>query len=135
MEGVVRAPSEFSMTFGVPASMIATQLLVVPRSMPMILAIALPFRLPGLLSYAVNGVFVPRFKRKRPALARLGAAFPGLFASFRHRDQCRPQYPVVKQVALLEHLHDRARRLVRLDHGHRLMFMRVELGPDGGIDL
>ena len=36
-EGVVRAPSEFSITFGCPPSMMATQLLVVPRSMPMIL--------------------------------------------------------------------------------------------------
>jgi hypothetical protein len=33
----VRAPSEFSMTFGCPFSMMATQELVVPRSMPMIL--------------------------------------------------------------------------------------------------
>ena len=37
MLGVVRAPSEFSMTLGVLPSMIATQLLVVPRSIPMIL--------------------------------------------------------------------------------------------------
>ena len=41
-EGVVRAPSEFSMTFGVVPSMMATQLLVVPRSMPMILAMLIP---------------------------------------------------------------------------------------------
>jgi hypothetical protein len=40
--GVVRAPSEFSITLGLPPSMIATQLLVVPRSMPMIFAIGLP---------------------------------------------------------------------------------------------
>src|SRR5215204_6217193 len=37
IEGVVRAPSEFSMTFGLPPSMMATQEFVVPRSMPMIL--------------------------------------------------------------------------------------------------
>jgi hypothetical protein len=37
MEGVVRAPSEFSITFGWLPSMIATQELVVPRSMPMTL--------------------------------------------------------------------------------------------------
>ncbi len=37
MDGVVRAPSEFSMTLGLPPSMTATQELVVPRSMPMIL--------------------------------------------------------------------------------------------------
>jgi hypothetical protein len=34
MDGVVRPPSEFSMTFGVDPSMIATQELVVPRSIP-----------------------------------------------------------------------------------------------------
>ena len=41
-EGVVRAPSEFSITLGLPPSMIATQLFVVPRSMPMIFAILSP---------------------------------------------------------------------------------------------
>ncbi len=37
IEGVVRAPSEFSMTFGVVPSITATQEFVVPRSMPMTL--------------------------------------------------------------------------------------------------
>ena len=36
-EGVVRAPSAFSMTLGALPSMMATQELVVPRSIPMIL--------------------------------------------------------------------------------------------------
>src|ERR1700743_1707764 len=40
IEGVVRAPSEFSMTLGVEPSMTATHELVVPRSMPITLAIA-----------------------------------------------------------------------------------------------
>ncbi len=40
IEGVVRAPSAFSMTFGVAPSMTATQELVVPRSMPMTLPMA-----------------------------------------------------------------------------------------------
>src|SRR6185503_5678365 len=35
-DGVVRAPSEFSMTLGAPFSITATQEFVVPRSMPMI---------------------------------------------------------------------------------------------------
>ena len=39
IDGVVRSPSLFSITFGLPPSMIATQELVVPRSMPIILAI------------------------------------------------------------------------------------------------
>src|SRR5436190_23185652 len=37
MEGVVRMPSAFSMTFGVLPSITATHELVVPRSMPMTL--------------------------------------------------------------------------------------------------
>ena len=37
-DGVVRLPSAFSMTLGVLPSMAATQELVVPRSMPIILA-------------------------------------------------------------------------------------------------
>src|SRR4028119_2481078 len=37
--GVVRAPSEFSMTLGLPPSITATQLLVVPRSIPITFAI------------------------------------------------------------------------------------------------
>ncbi len=38
MEGVVRSPSLFSMTRGLPPSMMATHELVVPRSIPMVLA-------------------------------------------------------------------------------------------------
>ena len=38
IEGVVRAPSAFSMTFGVDPSITATQEFVVPRSMPMTFA-------------------------------------------------------------------------------------------------
>src|SRR5438876_10091035 len=37
IEGVVRLPSEFGITTGSPPSMTATQLLVVPRSMPITL--------------------------------------------------------------------------------------------------
>ncbi len=37
IDGVVRSPSLFSMTFGLPPSMMATQELVVPRSMPIVL--------------------------------------------------------------------------------------------------
>jgi hypothetical protein len=39
IEGVVRAPSAFSMTLGAEPSITATQELVVPRSMPITLAI------------------------------------------------------------------------------------------------
>src|SRR5215207_2257135 len=40
IEGVVRPPSEFSITLGVLPSMTATQELVVPRSIPMTFAIS-----------------------------------------------------------------------------------------------
>src|SRR5688572_3928741 len=42
IDGVVRAPSAFSMTLGLPPSITATQLLVVPRSIPITLAIGYP---------------------------------------------------------------------------------------------
>src|SRR5512140_80674 len=42
MDGVVRAPSLFSMTLIWPPSMTATHELVVPRSMPMIFAMCVP---------------------------------------------------------------------------------------------
>src|SRR6267154_622275 len=42
IDGVVRAPSAFSMTFGVLPSITATQEFVVPRSMPMTLPIVFP---------------------------------------------------------------------------------------------
>ncbi|MNT92266.1 hypothetical protein D3C72_2335190 [compost metagenome] len=46
MDGVVRAPSAFSITSGLPFSTTATQELVVPRSIPIILPIVLnPFDL------------------------------------------------------------------------------------------
>src|SRR5436853_6799820 len=51
IDGVVRAPSAFSMTLGVAPSMTATQELVVPRSMPMTLAmfvLSFPADRPGL---------------------------------------------------------------------------------------
>src|ERR1700712_586112 len=39
IDGVVRAPSAFSITLGLPPSITATQLLVVPRSIPITFAI------------------------------------------------------------------------------------------------
>jgi hypothetical protein len=48
IDGVVRSPSLFSITLGLPPSMIATQELVVPRSMPMILPMGVEMSRPGL---------------------------------------------------------------------------------------
>ena len=61
MEGVVLAPSAFSSTLGLEPSMTATQELVVPRSMPMTLAMS---SLSSLLRQTVRtqklGVRLPR---------------------------------------------------------------------------
>src|SRR5688572_21239626 len=45
-DGVVRAPSAFSITLGLPPSITATQLLVVPRSIPITFAIVYPLLAP-----------------------------------------------------------------------------------------
>src|SRR3990172_11482237 len=84
MEGVVRAPSEFSITLGLPPSMIATQELVVPKSMPMILPMSVP-SIRVQLTFG-DGVSVLVFK------------------GFRDRDQRRAEDPVVQPPALA---HDR----------------------------
>src|SRR5690606_9500356 len=59
IDGVVRAPSAFSMTLGLPPSMTATQLLVVPRSIPITLAIGYPTSLLRI-SDAARLTFRPR---------------------------------------------------------------------------
>src|SRR5262245_52111324 len=58
MEGVVRPPSEFSITLGVEPSITATQELVVPRSMPITLAI--------YVLLAADGMLGPFGKQPRP---------------------------------------------------------------------
>src|SRR6188768_1158563 len=117
IDGVVRAPSEFSMTLGVEPSMTATQLFVVPRSMPMILLIVIGLRASGW----VFGWLV-----------RWGlAAFESTgVRRLRHRDERRAQHAVVDQVAFLEHGHHGVRRLVALFDPHRFVAMRVEFLAD-----
>src|SRR5678809_275363 len=92
-DGVVRAPSLFSITLVVLPSMIATHEFVVPRSMPMILAmffsgmcgfVGCEVRLPGALSsWCADG------------------------------DERRPQHAVGDEIALLQDGDDRV-RLLRL---------------------
>ena len=86
MEGVVRSPSLFSMTRGLVPSMTATHEFVVPRSIPMVLAMA------GCSANAMNGrerqyaAWPVEFNRNdagrpaariRPRPARVGPAAPG----------------------------------------------------------
>jgi hypothetical protein len=61
MEGVVRAPSVFSMTLGSLPSMTATQELVVPRSIPITLLIIHP-----LCSADHSGSLVTKHRRSGP---------------------------------------------------------------------
>src|SRR5271166_1091686 len=54
-DGVVRAPSWFAITVGCPASITATQELVVPKSIPIIFPIIVE-SLPQFVCYLDNGV-------------------------------------------------------------------------------
>src|SRR4029079_14828726 len=78
IDGVVRAPSAFSMTFGDLPSITATQELVVPRSIPMTLPMCSPLFLagrPGLLAPAQ----VPRLIRRAPSPDPLTTRFAAIF--------------------------------------------------------
>src|SRR6185312_15729951 len=117
IEGVVRSPSLFSITRGLPPSMIATHELVVPRSMPI-----------TLLMRAA-----PKYSRPcSPKLGLLGQVSrpPGARRSLRDDDPSRPQQPAIELVPRLDHLQHRVwRRLRRLLHQHGLVLMGVERLP------
>src|SRR6185437_12661457 len=86
IEGVVRMPSAFSMTFGVLPSMTATHELVVPRSMPMTLPMVLPLNcgeLAGPIGARVGYVRGPSADPDPAPWIRLCAAFPRLNGSYR----------------------------------------------------
>src|SRR5712691_2737088 len=105
MEGVVRAPSEFSITLGLPPSMIATHELVVPRSMPMIFAMGIPL----IQIYVRYGVSVVAFKL-------LGDG-----------DERRAQHAIMQHVAFLhERDHGIGFAAARFDRRHRMVAMGVE---------
>src|SRR5512139_2893934 len=126
IEGVVRAPSLFSMTLGLPPSMIATQELVVPRSMPMIFAM---FAVLSPSSEPDRKVgFSGCFSSACGSRAGLGG-LPG-----RHHHQRGPDDAVVQQVALAQHRDDGVGRLVGGHLAHGLVAVRVELLARG-VDL
>src|SRR5579862_725505 len=72
-EGVVRAPSAFSITFGCLPSMMATHELVVPRSMPIILLMR------TFVSLLQWRTFAEAFRREAP-----DASVPGSIVSLMH---------------------------------------------------
>src|SRR5690606_3556408 len=113
IDGVVRSPSLFSITRDLPASMTATQELVVPRSIPMTLPMCVPFRIPLKNSLCAN--LVPLFPASR-GIRRAG-----------HDDARGTQQATVQFVAPLHHLQHR----IRLGgvggvHRHRVVPLRVE---------
>ena len=71
-DGVVRLPSELAITTGSPPSIIATQLLVVPKSIPITFAI---FQEPSNRSITMFQEF-----STSPSPGSLSAPFPPLFA-------------------------------------------------------
>src|SRR6478752_6286796 len=73
IEGVVRAPSAFSMTLGAAPSITATQELVVPRSIPITFAIK--------ILLMADGTFGPSHgaaARPSPSMQSQNHAFPGI---------------------------------------------------------
>src|SRR5690349_6290195 len=115
IEGVVRAPSEFSMTLGCPPSMMATQLFVVPRSMPMIFAMC-----------GSSGIRDAYLCIRWGFARSTQGADSSTAAGFRHHHHRRTHHPIVQVIALLHDLHDRVLRLVARHRGDRLVGVRIE---------
>src|SRR5688572_25292486 len=112
MDGVVRSPSLFSITRGLPPSMIATHELVVPRSIPMTLLMALNL----LRNFFVqqSGFKTGGQVQDRPSAAVSadrravikGRSPPICVISGRSRDDYtrRTQQAAIELIALLHHL-------------------------------
>src|SRR3974390_1635492 len=103
IDGVVRSPSLFSMTLGLPPSMIATQELVVPRSMPIIFAID------------ENPLKIQKPDRYLGELAVFSIVAARSLADY---DPCRAQQPAVQGIALLNHGQHGICRFFRTFLGH-----------------
>src|SRR5574343_1457955 len=115
MDGVVRAPSLFSITRVVLPSMMETQLLVVPRSMPMIFPMFFSVRLVD----SDGGKLWISWPASSPAVPDLlGRA---------HGNQCWAQHTLGDQVALLQHRDHGVGLLCRGHHADGLVHIGVEL--------
>src|SRR6266478_2445693 len=137
IDGVVRLPSELGITTGSPPSITATQLFVVPRSIPMTLG----------MEKALPRSVVPQGPRRlktngNPGAWESSALSPTLWirrrvgrsrcARFGHHDRGGPDQPVVELVAF-GHLRDHGPgRLVALLLHERLVHTRVERLAQGG---
>src|SRR3989442_7441693 len=112
-DGVVGYPSALAMTTGSLPEMMATQELVVPRSIPMTLPMVFLLRLLGR-----------RFHRCVPAFARTARG---------DRHPRWPQHAVMQVVPLLIFFHDRIGRLsFGIHRRHCLMHGRIEWQSHAG---
>src|SRR5690554_1921760 len=128
MDGVVRSPSAFSITFTLSPSMMATQELVVPRSIPIILLIE-------SLQFFLNAVpesYPPRlslFNRYIGALIGFSSLLVDFWCifGFGHNHHGGTNHATVQQVALLNYSHHTVRlRIWRGHHRHGLVLLRIE---------
>ncbi|MNT63245.1 hypothetical protein D3C72_2010450 [compost metagenome] len=128
----MRAPSLFSMTRVLLPSITATQLLVVPRSIPMIFPISLTPFIP------LDGIpvridcYLWRFLH--PSRGRLQKTPGGALFRCSHCDQGRAQDAVGNHVALLQHANHRVGRLVGGHHGDSLVVVGVEFFSGRRVD-
>src|ERR1700739_2981909 len=117
IEGVVRSPSLFSITRGLPASMMATHELVVPRAMPITFSMSALRR----QSSAKRAISRSLLWGSAPELSSLGGGLAG------HDHPGRPQQPAVQLVTGLDHPEHRVRLSRRgLLRHHGLVPLRVE---------
>src|SRR5689334_15043632 len=117
IEGVVRSPSLFSITRGLPPSMMATHELVVPRSIPITFAMSALRR----QSSAKRAISRSLVWGSPPELSSLGGGLAG------HNHPGRPQQPAVQLVTRLDHPEHRVRlRRGGLLRHHGLVPLRVE---------
>src|SRR5208282_3614595 len=103
-DGVVRLPSELAITTGSPPSMNATQLFVVPKSIPITFAIFLK-TLSSRDNHASVTFNIGDIAFASASLSRIG---PGLL---RNRHAGRTQGPVTDQIAAMEFIDDGVRRM------------------------
>src|ERR1022692_1185669 len=109
IDGVVRSPSLFSMTLGLPPSMIETHEFVVPRSMPIIFAICKPSRKSYATSRSMG--YYASFSISRPLI-------PAVARSLADDDPGGAQQAPVQGIALLNNRQDGIRRQLGALLGH-----------------
>src|SRR5438105_10025304 len=135
IEGVVRLPSELGITTGSPPSMTATHEFVVPRSMPITLAMSCPaFRSPR--SSLNNRALVGQSKEKwsELLLLRLGGRLRrgSFLARLGDHHRCGAHQPVAQLVSARHLRHHGARGLLRFLRHERLVQVGIEGLAHGG---